>query len=355
MNKLKKVGISALTGTLVSLSAAQAGELTVGGTMELTYTNLDHDEVTGNPLGQKKNLTFSGSGEFANGWTYGITHVQNDTMSGMSSSSMNINMGGFGTIAYDSGTGGYGANAVDNIVPTAWEEVDYGFSTGITDVGAVSKTHGVVNYTIKAPVTGTALSLSYASRMGSGAVADGATGGATSSGPGSHGYDAYLDLFNVDTQWFGFRLGGAAEKQHVSKPCSALENKGQCHKGDPWAATGYVSLKVGPISAGFQPTYKSGEQDLSTAVANNQSWVAGVSVNILDYISFSYGTAEDRYQYNDAARGGLGETVFSHFDGFSAGINLGPVALKMVKNSVANQNGGDGGDQHREVNLSMSF
>ena len=44
-------------------------------------------------------------------------------------------MGGIATLAYDSGTGGYGANAVDNIVPTAWEEIDYGLSTGITDVG----------------------------------------------------------------------------------------------------------------------------------------------------------------------------------------------------------------------------
>ena len=54
-------------------------------------------------------------------------------------------MGGIATLTYDSGTGGTGANAVDNIVPTAWEEIDYGFATGISDVGAVSSSKGVIN------------------------------------------------------------------------------------------------------------------------------------------------------------------------------------------------------------------
>ena len=60
-------------------------------------------------------------------------------------------MGGIATLAYDSGTGGYGANAVDNIVPTAWEEIDYGLSTGISDLGAVSATKGSVHFSVKAP------------------------------------------------------------------------------------------------------------------------------------------------------------------------------------------------------------
>ena len=73
-------------------------------------------------------------------------------------------MGGIATLAYDSGTGGYGANAVDNIVPTAWEEIDYGLGTGITDVGRISSSKGVVNLAIKAPTAGTGVSFSYISR-----------------------------------------------------------------------------------------------------------------------------------------------------------------------------------------------
>ncbi len=58
MNKLKNIGISALAGTLVSLSAAQAGGVSVSGVYELSYTNLNHNETAGNKLGVKKNISF---------------------------------------------------------------------------------------------------------------------------------------------------------------------------------------------------------------------------------------------------------------------------------------------------------
>ena len=67
MNKLKNIGISALAGTLVSLSAAQAGGVTVGGNMELSYVNLNHEKVTGNKLGMNKNLSFGSSGDVTDG------------------------------------------------------------------------------------------------------------------------------------------------------------------------------------------------------------------------------------------------------------------------------------------------
>ena len=164
MNKLKNIGISALAGTLVSLSAAQAGGVSVSGSYELSYTQLDHTAVSGNKLGVNKNITFGASGDMSDGGavTWATTVAMNDGFSGLSSASLSINMGGIATLTYDSGTGGTGANAVDNIIPTAWEEVDYGFATGISDVGAVSASKGVVNLTVKAPVAGTGFSLSYA-------------------------------------------------------------------------------------------------------------------------------------------------------------------------------------------------
>ena len=58
MNKLKNIGISALAGTLVSLSAAQAGGVSVSGSWELSYTNKNSEKVTGNKLGVNKNIFF---------------------------------------------------------------------------------------------------------------------------------------------------------------------------------------------------------------------------------------------------------------------------------------------------------
>jgi len=378
MNKLKRIGISALAGSLVSLSAAQAGGVSVGGTAEITYTTLDDSSVTGHPLGTKKNISFSGGGEFANGWTYGILHVMNDGMSGISSSSMNINMGGIATLAYDSGTGGYGANAVDNIVPTAWEEVDYGLSTGITDVGQVSKTKGVVNFTVKVPGAGTALSLSYAARMGAGHVSDGGTSGGTEDSDGERGVDLVFDVLNVDTSWFGWRLGSAAEFVHHPESCASLDtahdeaNQGACATStqaeSEWGGTGYTSVRLGPFSAGYQHTFIDNGLASASAAAWNHSWVFGGALTIGDYLSFSYGLGEDQTKYNDAKRNLNGqlnpwakdndyESVTNYFEGGSAAANWGPISLKYVINTLTNREMTSDRlrDQHQEINLSMAF
>ena len=110
MNKLKNIGISALAGTLVTLSAAQAGGVSVGGTYELSYTQLNHDKVAGNKLGVKKNLSFGASGDLSDGG--GVTWASNvgwTDGADLSSASISINMGGIATLTYDSGGGGTGA------------------------------------------------------------------------------------------------------------------------------------------------------------------------------------------------------------------------------------------------------
>ena len=358
MNKLKRIGISALAGSLVSLSAAQAGGITVSGTAEITYTTLDSESVTGHPLGTKKNISFSGGGEFANGWTFGILHVMTDAMDGISSSSMNINMGGIATLAYDSGTGGYGANTVDNIVPIAWEEIDYGLSTGITDVGQVSKTKGVVNFTVKVPGAGTGLSLSYASRMGAGHVADGGTSGGSDAGAGEKGVDLVFDIVNIDTSWFGWRLGSAAELVYHPNSCANLHNYndatvvGDCATStqaeNEWGGTGYSSLRVGPFSVGYQHTFIDNGLAGADAAAWNHSWVAGGAFTVGNYLSFSYGLGEDQTKYNNAKRqlnGQLNpyskdndyESITNYFEGGSAAANWGPISLKYVINTLSNR------------------
>ena len=72
MNKLTKVGCSALCGSLAAISAANAGDLTVTGGIDMSWISKDSD-VTGNPIGMGSNLTFKGSGELDNGWKFDLT------------------------------------------------------------------------------------------------------------------------------------------------------------------------------------------------------------------------------------------------------------------------------------------
>jgi hypothetical protein len=395
MNKLKNIGISALAGALVSLSAAQAGGVSVSGSYELTYTQLDHDETAGNKLGMNKNLSFGASGDVSDGggvtWSTNIGWTDG---ADLSSASLAINMGGIATLTYDSGGGGTGANAVDNIVPTAWEEIDYGFATGISDVGAVSATKGVINLAIKAPVAGTGISVSYAADMGAGHVGDGATSGINS--PGYAGVDVVLDFVDYDAAHAGFRWGIAGQMELPDVTCGrdnepmmdtggSVASCGGGHKHNPYAGSMFTKLQLGPIHLGTQATFSNPGSDKDSAIMNKRSIVAGAALVFGDTLSVSYGVARDKYRYNNRNRGftfagseiqenpdgsgpsfmNLGpesnEYVTQEYKGFSAALNIGPVALKGTSNLVKNigQSAHTGiyalGDTHSEINLSIAF
>jgi hypothetical protein len=403
MNKLKSIGISALAGTLVSLSAAQAGGVSVSGSYELTYTNLDHDEVSGSKLGVNKNISFGAGGDISDGgavtWA---TNIGWSDAAAISSASIAINMGGIATLTYDSGGGGTGANAVDNIVPTAWEEVDYGFATGISDVGVVSATKGVVNLTVKAPVAGTGFSLSYATRLGAGHVGDSGVSG----GPGEAGHkgvDLVLDFVDYDAAHFGVRWGVAAQTEIHKVTCTRGNNAmrdgskssdesgaiASCNGGvkhNPYAGTMFTKLQLGPLHFGTQATFKNHATTKASAIMNQRSIVGGAALVFGDTLSLSYGVAMDKYRYNNRNRG-LSAQVGTHgtnshagdasrgpaqlggenyeyetqkYEGWSAALNLGPVALKGTRNHVRGRNDSRNniyalGDTHSEINLSIAF
>ena len=74
MTNLKKLGLTALAGSLAAVSA-QAGEMSVSGGINVTYTTGDKGANSAQSLGNDKDVAFSGSGELDNGWTFssGVT------------------------------------------------------------------------------------------------------------------------------------------------------------------------------------------------------------------------------------------------------------------------------------------
>ncbi len=72
MNKLTKVGFSALCGSLAAISSANAGDLTVTGGVDMSWISKS-EAVVGNPIGMGSNLTFKGAGELDNGWSFDLT------------------------------------------------------------------------------------------------------------------------------------------------------------------------------------------------------------------------------------------------------------------------------------------
>ena len=130
MNKLTKVGCSALCGSLAAISAANAGELSVTGGADMTYTSLG-GAVTGNPIGMGSNFNLKGSGELDNGWTYSVTTAFGNA-GAFSAANIGLTMGGLGKLNFNQGNSGNGIAAIDDKMPTAWEESwGAGLSTGV--------------------------------------------------------------------------------------------------------------------------------------------------------------------------------------------------------------------------------
>ena len=323
MNNLRKIGVTALAGTLASVSAAQAGSMAVTGTAELSYVQKDSTEMTGNPIGMGKDLTFKGSGELDNGWTVSVMHDLTDAAA-WASSSITIGMGSLGTIVVDQDTGADYGSAFDNVVPQAFEEADDGMDTGMRKSGAAIDPSGSITYKLP-KFSGLQLGGSYQPRSGAVSNAD----GGNSEGSGKAGWEFAAD-WNPEMVP-GLRVGGAIGQ---CEDCKA-GNK------DLDEETFFATYAYGPLSVGYQTA------DIDDGTKTYDTDVYGVSFNVNDSLSVSY-------QYGETSGYG-GSYNQSEYEGISAAYNIGPMAIKFTDNSGTNMNGTSNDDDNRELNLSMSF
>ena len=322
MDNLKKIGITALAGTLASVSAAQAGSMAVTGTAELSYVQKDSTEMTGNPIGMGKDITFNGSGELDNGWTVSVMHDLTDAAA-WASSNLTIGMGSLGTLVVDQGSGSDYGSALDNVVPQAFEEADAGMDTGMKLSGSAISPAGSITY--KFPkFSGLQLGGSYNPRSGAASNAD----GGTSEGNGKSGWEYAADWSPEMVP--GLRVGG------VIGTCE------DCNQGnkDTDEETFFATYAYGPLSIGYQVA------EVKNGTTTYDTDVYGVSFNVNDALSVSY-------QYGETD--GYSGSVTAKFRGVSAAYNIGPMAIKFTDNSGESMNGTTNDDDNRELNLSMSF
>ena len=127
MNKLTKIGISALAGSLIAVSA-HAGSMSVTGSASLTFSNTDDQSAAaeGNGWTMGDSLTFAGSGEMDNGMTIAVSYeLDGDAATSgneLDDHSMTLSSDAMGSITF-AGHGGDGAmSAIDDKTPTAMEE-----------------------------------------------------------------------------------------------------------------------------------------------------------------------------------------------------------------------------------------
>ena len=121
MNKFKKIGLSALAGSLVAVSA-NAGEMSVAGSASIAVEHVNGGAAsTGKSWSMGNQLTFTGGGELDNGMNISLSFVidQGDDTSDATgtapfdSHSVAVSMDGFGTLKFHGEGGGSAVGDMD--------------------------------------------------------------------------------------------------------------------------------------------------------------------------------------------------------------------------------------------------
>ncbi len=311
MNKLTKVGLTAL-GTVLVSTVAGAADLAVTGSAVITWSGEDNSNK-GNGFTMGNSLNFSGSVEQDNGWN--VTMSQ--TIDGGVLDEMNIKIDtvDFGTVTF-SGHGTTGAiKSWDDLTPTANEEAD-GVNVGGTQDGATN--HVTENDSFHwdynlATVDGVALKASYF------------PSDTTAHVEGSIEYGVrYTGIEGLDVAL------GMGENNNTS---AGVDN-----------TVAAVVYTLDSISVGVQ----ANEADSATAGVDEDFRAWGISYAVTDDLSISYNVAEIDYE--------LASKQDQEATGVSFSYTSGSLTFSGTYSEVDNVSGSATSDNSGyELNLAFTF
>ena len=159
---IKKIGLTALAGALVSVSA-NAADLAVTGAASLTFTGVEQED-TGNGWSMNDQVTFTGSAEMDNGFVVSTSMRidESDNTGGVSfdARSMTIDMGDNGVLKFAGSDGSGVAHAMDDTSPTAKEE-SWDVIAGVTAHRVGPEGPNMFTYTNSSLMDGVTVSAGY--------------------------------------------------------------------------------------------------------------------------------------------------------------------------------------------------
>jgi outer membrane protein OmpU len=329
MKSIQKIGLTALAGSMIAVSA-NAVEMTVAGTAEATYTTNSgtggtNNTNTGNPLGLNTFISFNGSGELDNGNT--VSFFSSLTEAGArTSASLSYDMGDMGTLILDQSTDAGGISKINNMIPTAYEEADHLTGSGAGDLDlngsesviAFNNTYGGMDVSVEYnPGT------DVGTMQGDGVAQGDSTGSARNfsvKGPLADGVTFGVGYGEEDT--------------------NALDKD-----GTEWGA--YVNYVTGPISLGIG----TGDVQNNTALANGNKYLHyGIAFAVNDNISVSLGRDDV-----DVMKTGLAN-VTEESTGLDASYTMGSASVRAHVGKTDNYLGASGDTKEvTEISLILSF
>ena len=324
MNKFKKIGLTALAASLVSVSA-HAGEMSVAGSASMNvegYTGESLNKGSGFSMGNQ--LTFSGSGELDNGMTVSLSFVldQGDDETDVSgatapfdSHSVTVSSDALGTLKLNGEGGASSASSIDgSAAGDIWDTFDG--SRGVVTATAITDSATGDNslfYTLPSMVDGLGVNLSY-QPQGSGRESG------TGWGVSYTGIDGLTAKYAVSDE--------------VGSTVAA--------SGDQTVWN--LSYAYGPITA----TASNHDYDVGTAASDQEMSSYAISYTVSDEISITYGQ-------EDITEGGTSK-VDAEYSALSASYTSGGMTISAAMKEGENVDHGTATNQDFEYwTLGASF
>ena len=257
MNNLKKIGLTALAGSLVATSVAYAGALEVTGAAEMKMTN-SSQSAAGKTVGMANNIYFKGAGETDGGLNVALSFELDDgSDSGNASAafdnhSVSVGNDTLGTLTVHGHGGSNSAAALDGTAAGDFWDNTLGISSNDTPKASASGNNLVV-YSLPTFMDGLAIGASYAS-----------------DGENDAGSTAYGAVYTaVEGLTLSFGKGTDNQKTNVDYDQTIMK-----------ASYAIGSFTLGYSDNGMSHTTASNDQDVT-------SFSLGYTIN--DSLSVTYG------------------------------------------------------------------
>ena len=304
MKNMKKIGLTALAASLVSVSA---NAVDISGGASLSY-NGGNGGATGNPWSMNDSLTFTWGGEMDNGMTVDMNFLldSGDSVAGagIDNRSLALGLNGGGTLTFwgDGGSGVVGS--FDDMMPSAYEESWYSADSpnqGHSTNNMFYYTNALDAATIHASFT-----------------------------PASGGADASsLEIGAVVTAVENLELGFAIGEDNGS--ATAVDN-----------TIMYAKYTMGGATIGVQ------KNDADSATTGDEEFTAaGVSYAVSEDMSVSVGKSKLAYE-------AVG-TDAQEATGFSASYTMGSMTLAGTLNKIKNEGSASTGAGNTKKDSSDTF
>ena len=264
---IKKIGLTALAGSLVAVSAANAGEMSVSGAASFEVQHVNGGAANaGKAYSMGNSVTFTGSGELDNGLTVTTSFeldqgagagVKSATDTGKPFDSHGLTVGNdaFGTLTFQGHGGAAAQSAVDDMATGDIWDNGMGHAAAPTS----SSTDNMLAYSLPTLMDGVAVDISYVPHTGT-------------------QFEDTMDIAIAYTGVEGLTVGYASGENKTTKGSEAD------------VSTYYITYAYGPITLAYANTEYDSEATTSTADVDFTGY--SVAYTVTDEISIAYKVAD---------------------------------------------------------------